>query len=68
MKLTKLLSYPEDDYFLGRLLEKPYVLDSAGVYGGNHFNKGWWVARMQWYERKHTGEVGNHYYDVPSSK
>lgn len=51
--------HPEDDYFLGRLQEKPHKLTRAGIYGGNRFNKGWFVVRMQWYERKGDDQSGN---------
>jgi hypothetical protein len=51
--------HPEDDYFLGCLQEKPYKLIDAGIYGGNRFNKGWYVVRMQWYESKGEDQSGN---------
>jgi hypothetical protein len=53
---------PEDDYHVDRLEERPYKLTEGGVYGGNQFNAGWFVARMCWLNRADTDGYGNIFY------
>jgi hypothetical protein len=56
---TEKHNYPNEDYFVARLLENPQKLEQAGMYGTNHFNAGWFIVQMQWYEKKETNGSGN---------
>jgi hypothetical protein len=54
--------YPENEYFVGKLLEKPYQLRKGGIFQGNRFNAGFWVAQIAWYEWVKEDCRGDHYY------
>ena len=65
---TEKNSYPDDDYFVAHLLEKTHKLTEGGVYGTNHFQAGWYVAKIKWYDRKETEENGDRWYKLSSEQ
>jgi hypothetical protein len=60
--------YPELEYFVARLVDKPHKLTRGGVYGTNRFNAGWYVARIQWFEKTDVDGRGNHWYVLSGSQ
>ena len=58
--------YPEDEYWLGRLSGSPRKLSrsEAGMRASNHFNVGWYVVNVKWFDKKDSDEHGNQDFEL----
>jgi len=53
---------PEDEYFVGSVVEPAMKLDAPACYGTNSFYKNDWIVKIRWYELSSIEQNGDRMY------